>query len=106
MSKFYSFYLFKGIFRSKLAHKNSDPLFVFHIVFYLPFLDIMPDMQKNKKLKPWLTNKIDLEKEMKQLGIKKKDLRLDDTDQPVVLDVVNNPIDRVILQYLIISNNL
>ena len=72
----------------------------------MPFLDIMPDMQKNKKLKPWLTNKIDLEKEMKQLGIKKKDLRLDDTDQPVVLDVVNNPIDRVILQYLIIANNL
>ena len=66
----------------------------------------MPDMQKNKKLKPWLTNKIDLEMEMKQLGLKKKDLRLDDTDQPVVLDVVNNPIDRVILQYLIIANNL
>ena len=66
----------------------------------------MPDMQKNKKLKPWLTNKIDLEMEMKQLGLKKKDLRLDDTDLPVVLDVVNNPIDRVILQYLIITNNL
>ena len=55
-------------------------------------------MVKDKKLKPWLTNKNDLELEMKQLGLRKKDLRLDDKDQPIVLDVVNNPIDRVILQ--------
>ena len=61
-------------------------------------------MVKDKKLKPWLTNKNDLEVEMKQLGLRKKDLHLDDKDQPIVLDVVNNPIDRVILQHIMFIN--
>ena len=55
----------------------------------------MPEMERVRDLKPWLTNKLDIESEMKLLGLKKKDLRLDEKNQPIVLDVANNHIDRV-----------
>ena len=56
----------------------------------------MPEMERVRDLKPWLTNKLDIESEMKLLGLKKKDLRLDEKNQPIVLDVANNHIDRVL----------
>ena len=60
------------------------------------FADIIPDIEKDKKkLKPWILNKNELEREMKQLGLRKEDLLLDEKIQPVVLDVMNNPVDRV-----------
>ena len=65
----------------------------------------MPDLERDKKLKPWLTNSADLDMEMRQLGLKKKDLKLDENTQPIVLDVVNNPVDRVGLQFHIFWNH-
>ena len=59
------------------------------------FAAIIPDLEKEKQFKPWLTNKHELELEMKRLGLRKEDLRLDVKNQPIVLDVVNNPVDRV-----------
>ena len=44
---------------------------------------------------PWLSNKKELDTEMRKLGLIKEDLKLDLEDQPVLLDVVNNPVDRV-----------
>jgi hypothetical protein len=50
---------------------------------------------KDKKLKPWMTNGEDLEKELRKLGLRKEDLRLD--RKPVMLDPENNVVDRVTL---------
>ena len=33
----------------------------------------MPDWEKEKQLKPWLTNSKDLDMEMRKLGLKKKE---------------------------------
>ena len=55
----------------------------------------MSTIEKDKKLKPWLTNKIDLDDELKRLGLKKSDLKLGLKNRPVILDTVNNPVDRV-----------
>ena len=59
------------------------------------FLEILPDLTKDRELKPWETNSKDLEVEMKQLGLEKKDLKLNGKSTPLVLDVENNPVDRV-----------
>lgn len=32
---------------------------------------------------------------MRTLGIRKADLKLNDCEKPLILDVVNNPVDRV-----------
>ena len=53
----------------------------------------METLGKDKKLKPWMTNGEDLEKELKRLGLRKEDLRLD--RKPVMLDPENNLVDRV-----------
>ena len=36
-----------------------------------------------------------MEDELQKLGITKKDLNLNVGDKPIVLDVINNPVDRV-----------
>ena len=55
----------------------------------------MEDLAKVKQLKPWLTNSKDLDLEMKELGLKKRDLKLDGKNTPIVLDVMNSHVDRV-----------
>ena len=55
----------------------------------------MTGLTNVKKLKPWMTNRIDLELEMKELGLRRKDLKLDRGEHPVVLDVINSDVDRV-----------
>ena len=69
------------------------------------FSDIIPDLAKDRQLKPWLTNSKDLDVEMRELGLRKKDLKLDEKNPPVVLDVVNNPVDRVSIQMKFLSNS-
>jgi hypothetical protein len=59
------------------------------------FSAILETLGKDKKLKPWMTNGEDLEKELRKLGLKKEDLRLD--RKPVILDPQNNVVDRVTL---------
>ncbi len=54
---------------------------------------ILESLGKDRKLKPWMTNGEDLERELKRLGLKKEDLRLD--KRPVLLDPANNMVDRV-----------
>ncbi len=58
---------------------------------YLPA--ILETLGRDRKLKPWMTNGEDLEKELKRLGLRKEDLRLD--KKPLVLDPANNIVDRV-----------
>ena len=55
----------------------------------------MTGLTNVKKLKPWMTNRVDLELEMKELGLRRKDLKLDRGEHPVVLDVINSDVDRV-----------
>ena len=81
-------------------------------------MDIIPDLKsRDRQIKPWLSNKKDLEDELLKLGIRlnliikcffdenlsfsKKDLNLgiNTDDKPIYLDVINNPVDRVILSF-------
>jgi hypothetical protein len=59
----------------------------------LNFPAILETLGRDRKLKPWMTNGEDLEKELKRLGLRKEDLRLD--KKPLVLDPANNIVDRV-----------
>ena len=45
---------------------------------------------KDRQLTPWLTNSKDIDVEMRELGLKKKNLKFDEKNPPVVLGVVNN----------------
>ena len=70
---------------------------------YLLFKDVIPELQTRlKDMKPWLSNKKDLEDEIIKLGINKKDLNLgtNSAEKPIYLDVVNNPVDRVRIMLL------
>lgn len=70
---------------------------------YLLFKDVLPELQTRlKDMKPWLSNKKDLEDEIIKLGINKKDLNLgtNSAEKPIYLDVVNNPVDRVRIMLL------
>ena len=81
-------------------------------------IGIIPDLKsRDRQIKPWLSNKKDLEEELFKLGIRlnliikcpfdenlsfsKKDLNLgiNTDDKPIYLDVINNPVDRVILSF-------
>ena len=59
------------------------------------FAGALAGIERDRKLKPWLTNKVDLEHEIRRLGLKKSDLKLGIQKKPVILDTVNNPVDRV-----------
>ena len=62
--------------------------------FYLK--DIIPNLKlQDRQIKPWLSNRKELEDELRKLGITKKDLNLNIGDKPIFLDVINNPVDRV-----------
>ena len=50
---------------------------------------------RDKQYKPWRSNKRELETELRTLGIRKADLKLNDCEKPLFLDVVNNAVDRV-----------
>ena len=70
---------------------------------YVLFKDVIPELQTRlKDMKPWLSNKKDLEDEIIKLGINKKDLNLgtNSAEKPIYLDVVNNPVDRVRIMLL------
>ena len=72
-------------------------------IMYLLFKDVIPELQTRlKDMKPWLSNKKDLEDEIIKLGINKKDLNLgtNSAEKPIYLDVVNNPVDRVRIMLL------
>ena len=60
------------------------------------FKDIIPNLKlQDRQTKPWLSNRKELEDELKKLGITKNDLNLNVSDKPILLDVINNPVDRV-----------
>ena len=70
---------------------------------YFLVKDVIPELQTRlKDMKPWLSNKKDLEDEIIKLGINKKDLNLgtNSAEKPIYLDVVNNPVDRVRIMLL------
>ena len=85
---------------SKTFAANADQ---FLICRYVLFKDVIPELQTRlKDMKPWLSNKKDLEDEIIKLGINKKDLNLgtNSAEKPIYLDVVNNPVDRVRIMLL------
>ena len=47
---------------------------------------------RNKELKPWLTCREDLTKELKKLGLTEADLNLD--KMPTILDTQNDQVDK------------
>ena len=88
-------------------------------------IGIIPDLKsRDRQIKPWLSNKKDLEEELLKLGIRlnliikcpfdenlsfsKKDLNLgiNTDDKPIYLDVINNPVDRVILSFQLNKKNI
>ena len=60
---------------------------------------LIPSIQNAKVLKPWLTNKKDLAAELRKLGLKKTDLKLTGP-KPIILDTINNPVDRITAKYM------
>ena len=58
--------------------------------------DLIPEIEKREaENKPWQTNRRELEAELRNLGISKTDLKLDQAENPLILDVKNSPVDRV-----------
>ena len=60
---------------------------------------LIPSIENAKVLKPWLTNKKDLAAELRRLGLKKTDLKLTGP-KPIILDTINNPVDRITAKYM------
>ena len=64
----------------------------------IKFSEKIPDIKsRERKAKPWMSNKKELEEELQKLGIRKKDLNLGSAteEKPIYLDTINNPVDRV-----------
>ncbi|XP_023337528.1 uncharacterized protein LOC111708396 [Eurytemora carolleeae] len=59
---------------------------------------ILQTLSRSKGVKPWESNEEELNKELRRLGLKKEDLKLD--KKPLLLDPANNPIDRVKAKYM------
>ena len=86
---------------SKTFAANADQRKFLKMYFLVK--DVIPELQTRlKDMKPWLSNKKDLEDEIIKLGINKKDLNLgtNSAEKPIYLDVVNNPVDRVRIMLL------
>lgn len=102
----------------EMGYSYPDKAFNWKYLLNLFSMDIIPDLKsRDRQIKPWLSNKKDLEDELLKLGIRlnliikclfdenlyfsKKDLNLgiNTDDKPIYLDVINNPVDRVILSF-------